>query len=55
MTPAIHFLNYLLPVLYIITFSVYFYDFMKGEKKFVNIKRIFLFITLFNHIIYLLN
>jgi len=54
MTPVIHFLNVLLPILYLGTFSVYFYDFMKGEKKFVNVKRLFIFITLFTHLIYLL-
>ena len=54
MTPIIHFLNVLLPILYLGTFSVYFYDFMKGEKKFVNVKRLFIFITLFTHLIYLL-
>jgi len=54
MIPIIHFLNYLLPLLYLITFSVYFYDFIKGEKKFINTKRLFLFITLIIHTIYLL-
>ncbi len=54
MIPVIHFLNFLLPLLYVITFGVYFYDFMKGEKKFINIKRLFLFITLVIHIVYLL-
>jgi ABC-type transport system involved in cytochrome c biogenesis permease subunit len=54
MTPVIHFLNILLPFLYLGTFSVYFYDFMKGEKRFVNVKRLFIFITLFVHLVYLL-
>jgi ABC-type transport system involved in cytochrome c biogenesis permease subunit len=54
MTPVIHFLNILLPCLYLGTFSVYFYDFMKGEKRFVNVKRLFIFITLFAHLVYLL-
>lgn len=54
MTPVIHFLNVLLPILYLGTFSVYFYDFIKGEKKFVNVKRLFIFLTLFTHLIYLL-
>ena len=54
MTPVIHFLNVLLPIIYLGTFSVYFYDFMKGEKKFVNVKRLFIFLTLFTHLIYLL-
>ncbi len=54
MTPVIHFLNVFLPILYLGTFAVYFYDFMRGEKKFVNVKRLFIFITLFTHLIYLL-
>jgi len=54
MTPIIHTINILLPLLYLGTFLVYFYDFMKGEKKFVNVKRLFIFITLFLHLSYLL-
>lgn len=54
MTSVIHFLNVLLPIIYLGTFSVYFYDFIKGEKKFVNVKRLFIFLTLFTHLIYLL-
>ncbi len=54
MLPVIHFLNILLPILYLGTFSVYFYDFMKGEKKFINVKRLFIFITLLIHFFYLL-
>lgn len=54
MLPVIHFLNILLPILYLGTFSVYFYDFMRGEKKFINVKRIFIFITLLVHLFYLL-
>ncbi|GMR25116.1 MAG: cytochrome c biogenesis protein CcsA [Ignavibacteria bacterium] len=54
MVPVIHVVNILLPILYLGTFSVYFYDFMKEEKKFVNVKRLFIFITLFTHLIYLL-
>jgi len=54
MIPFIHFLNILLPILYLGTFSIYFYDFMKGEKKFINIKRLFIFITLLMHLVYLL-
>jgi len=53
MKPVINILNILLPILYLGTFSVYFYDFMRGEKKFVNAKRLFIFITLFTHLIYL--
>jgi len=54
MIPVIHSLNILLPILYLGTFSVYFYDFMRGEKKFINVKRLFIFITLLIHIFYLL-
>ncbi len=54
MTPVVHVLNILLPLLYVGTFSVYFYDFMKGEKKFVNAKRLFIFISIFVHLVYLL-
>ena len=54
MTTVIHFINILLPILYLGTFSVYFYDFMKEEKKFINVKRLFIFITLLTHLFYLL-
>ena len=54
MIEIIHLFNYLLPVLYFVTLAIYFYDFIKGEKKFVNVKRLFLFLTLLNHLIYLL-
>ncbi|MCH7963972.1 MAG: cytochrome c biogenesis protein CcsA [Bacteroidetes bacterium] len=54
MLPVIHFLNILLPILYLGTFSVYFYDFMRGEKKFINVKRLFIFITLLIHLFYLM-
>jgi ABC-type transport system involved in cytochrome c biogenesis permease subunit len=47
-------LNFLLPISYLGTFTVYFYDFIRGEKKFVTVKRLFIFITLLVHIIYLL-
>ena len=53
MISGIHTINILLPILYLATFGVYFYDFLKGEKKLVNIKRVFLFITLFLHLIYI--
>ena len=52
MISLIHFLNILLPVLYFFSFLIYFYDFMKDEKKFINVKRIFLFITLLVHVVY---
>ncbi len=47
-------LNILLPLLYIVTFIIYSYDFMKGVKAFANSKRVFLFITLLIHFVYLL-
>lgn len=47
-------INLLLPFLYTLTFGVYLFDFIKGEKKFANSKRIFLFITLIIHSLYLL-
>jgi HemX protein len=53
MISAIHTINILLPIFYFVTLAVYFYDFLKGEKKLVNVKRVFLFITLFLHLIYI--
>ncbi|MBT8379638.1 MAG: cytochrome c biogenesis protein [Ignavibacteria bacterium] len=53
MVSAIHTINILLPVFYLLTLAVYFYDFIKGEKKLINVKRVFLFITLFLHLIYI--
>jgi len=54
MNSFIDFLNILLPFLYILTFGIYYYDFMKGEKKFTHSKRLFLFLTLLIHFLYLL-
>jgi len=54
MVPALHILNIVLPLLYLATFSIYFYDFMKGEKKFINTKRLFLFLTLIVHVVYII-
>jgi HemX protein len=54
MKAFIDFLNVLLPILYIVTFAIYSYDFMKGEKKFTHSKRLFLFLTLLAHSIYLI-
>jgi len=54
MISGIHTINILLPVFYFITLVVYFYDFLKGEIKLSNIKRVFLFITLFLHLIYII-
>jgi ABC-type transport system involved in cytochrome c biogenesis permease subunit len=53
MITGIHTINIILPIFYFCTLAVYFYDFIKGEKKLVNIKRVFLFITLFLHLIYI--
>jgi ABC-type transport system involved in cytochrome c biogenesis permease subunit len=53
MVQAVHTINILLPLFYLLTLAVYFYDFIKGEKKLVNIKRIFLFITLLLHLVYI--
>jgi ABC-type transport system involved in cytochrome c biogenesis permease subunit len=55
MSSTITFLNILLPLLYVITFGIYAYDFWKGEKRFTNSKRVFLFLTLLLHLIYLLS
>ncbi len=53
MIPLIHTLNILLPLFYLATFAVYFYDFQQGGKKFENSKRLFLFFTLIIHFLYL--
>lgn len=54
MTNTLHYLNVLLPILYLSTFGIYLYDFIKDESKVNNGKRIFLLITLFLHFLYLL-
>jgi ABC-type uncharacterized transport system permease subunit len=54
MISTIHFLNGLLPLLYISTFGIYLYDFTKENDKIANAKRVFLFITLFIHVLYLI-
>lgn len=54
MYPAVKILNILLPFLYCLTFLVYLYDFVKEKNRFANSKRIFLFVTLLTHAIYLL-
>ena len=54
MSSTIIFLNILLPILYSCTFSIYTYDFWKGGKRFTNSKRVFLFLTLLLHLVYLL-
>jgi ABC-type uncharacterized transport system permease subunit len=55
MNAVIDFSNILLPFLYIITFFLYSYDFMKGGKRFTNSKRLILFLTLLFHIFYLIS
>ena len=54
MNSAIDFFNILLPILYITTFGIYSYDFSKARKGLVHSKRLFLFITLLVHCIYLI-
>jgi len=54
MLPSIHTFNLLLPFFYLATFAIYFYDFQQGGKKFENSKRVFLFITLLVHFLYVL-
>ncbi|MCB0746085.1 MAG: cytochrome c biogenesis protein CcsA [Ignavibacteriales bacterium] len=54
MIDTIHTLNILLPFFYIFTFTIYLFDFIKDESKVYNAKRVFLFVTLFSHVIYLI-
>lgn len=54
MIPLIHSLNIILPFSYLITFVIYLYDFQKGGEKFHNSKRLFLFLTLLIHFLYLM-
>jgi len=54
MIEVIHTINILLPIFYLATLIAYYYDFIKQEKKLINVKRVFLFITLFLHIIYII-
>ncbi len=54
MKAVIDFFNIFLPLMYVVTFGFYYYDFMKGGKKFANSKRLFLFLTLLIHLIYLI-
>lgn len=53
MLQTIHILNTLLPFLYLIAFSVYLYDFIKEKRMLTDSKRVFLFITLLFHVLYL--
>jgi ABC-type uncharacterized transport system permease subunit len=55
MSATITFINILLPLLYFCTFGIYAFDFWKGEKRFTNSKRVFLFLTLLIHLVYLLS
>lgn len=54
MYSTVKIVNIILPVLYVLTFVAYLYNFIKGTKQFANSKRIFLFVTLLFHIFYLL-
>ncbi|MCF8259719.1 MAG: cytochrome c biogenesis protein [Melioribacteraceae bacterium] len=54
MLSTIHLLNILLPILYLVAFVAYTYDFIGEASNFTNSKRIFLFVTLFLHTVYLL-
>lgn len=54
MISTIHSLNVLIPIFYLITFLVYLYDFQREDRNLSNSKRLFLFITLCVHLLYLL-
>ena len=54
MVSTIHSLNIILPILYLATLGFYIYDFVSDNNKFSNSKRIFLFVTLFIHVLYLI-
>lgn len=54
MFALIHVINILLPIFYFTSFLIYFYDFQKEDLKFNNSKRLFLFITLFIHFLYII-
>ncbi|MBK6913493.1 MAG: cytochrome c biogenesis protein CcsA [Ignavibacteriales bacterium] len=54
MKTVIDIINSILPFSYLLTFSIYTYDFMKGTKHFTNSKRLFLFLTLLLHAAFLL-
>ncbi|MCX7797609.1 MAG: cytochrome c biogenesis protein [Melioribacter sp.] len=47
-------LNFIIPVIYLIVFLIYSYDFFSNKNAFKNSKRIFLFVTLFVHAFYLI-
>lgn len=54
MLESIHTINVILPFLYLATFGIYLYNFIKDDRQVYNAKRVFLFITLFVHVLYLL-
>jgi len=54
MVTAIHIVNVLLPMLILASFTAYLIDFIKGDFKLNNVKRLFLFITLLMHAFYLI-
>lgn len=54
MNATVDTLNIVILILYILTFGIYSYDFMKGGKGLSHSKRLFLFITLLLHAVYLL-
>ncbi|HPN38259.1 MAG TPA: cytochrome c biogenesis protein CcsA [Melioribacteraceae bacterium] len=53
MIPVIHTLNIVLPILYLVTFLTYVYDFVEDKSLFRNAKRLFLFITILIQVFYL--
>ncbi|MBK7105661.1 MAG: cytochrome c biogenesis protein CcsA [Ignavibacteriae bacterium] len=54
MIDSVHSLNIILPIFYSLTFGIYLYNFIKDDSKVHNAKRIFLFITLLLHLLYLI-
>ena len=54
MIDTVHLINNILPLFYLITFASYLIDFVLGKKFLTNSKRIFLFLTLLLHAIYLI-
>lgn len=54
MIDSVHLLNNILPFFYLIAFGSYLIDFVVGKKFLTNSKRLFLFLTLLVHAIYLI-
>ncbi|MFA3782384.1 inner membrane protein YpjD [Melioribacteraceae bacterium 4301-Me] len=54
MDKSISILNILLPVFYLTVFVVYGYDFLNEKKFLYNSKRLFLFLALLTHLVFLL-